>query len=1415
MKSKLLYQYLHILMKPLFVSMFLVMAICANAQQRPISPCEDHGMECSRSHHHHQKSKLKSSSKKSGIEPMDPRIRYKSFEAVGGLKATKAACSYSTSDIASMGVWDLVNFLETTTDYECIGRPLFAYSSSDTRRIFSESNMTTVFRQAKDAASAYDGTYSSGLYGYLVYMHVARFMEFFHSDDVSLNSYHEQDFNAACEELSRNIHLFDQNEEAYNVLYEYLVCLDNDGLRHQQMALDVVTGVFNNLSTTQSWKSINDSQLLREYGKAYNQGFFLLFRGTGSETGGDDDFWSILPNNQALSDALAKVALDDELLANEDLAFIVKNAVTELTRMAHVPNEWPIIEDHIIAVAQKYERLSIQWVNAVLAINKYGDCVESGLCMTREALVEELEDYLFPNRYKFDDGKLVFKSPMDADKAQNLYHAVKQVQAQFFKIAQTDVPVDGDVNDVLNLIVFGNNDQYVDYAPFLYGITTNNGGMYIERSSTFYTFDREYGLSLESLFRHEYVHYLQGRYWIPGYWGDNPFYDNNRLVWFEEGGAELFAGSTDTDGIKLLAQSGSRIKNEVGSFPSLSTLLNASYDDGDFIHYRYGNAFWYSMYMNNYNQLHELISLARADNISGFDALIDPLKSSSSANADFQAFLNSIADETITYWEPSTSWMSDRELHVGNPEAILNEWMNAGGVEATASIDAESLNGRFRLEGTMPTTGTDKELAANVEELLSNVRENGTVNNLDYTVAYLKNYSNNSADFVISGPLRNKSIVDEVNADFKSNTQATVAGAEVAFENKSTGYSETFTWNMPGATPATSTDANPLVVYNTPGTYEVSLSVTGKDGSQDVETKSDYITIYAVSDQTYCEATVQEDYTFISRFKIANIDHSSYGFTNQGYQDNSATVCTELQKGESYDFVMECDTWYEKAVAVWFDFNQDGDFDDANEEVYSVVTSEEYEVNGSISIPESALEGGTRMRVRLSHSNTFMDDPMPPCGLDSYMGEVEDYSVVIVNHAPAVPAPVAKFSSDFNNIIRGETINFEDLSENEPISREWTFEGGEPSTSTAQNPSVIYREDGIFLVTLKVTNASGSDTKLGYIEVAKGGGTDGVYCIPSNDRNDVYITNVNLGDIDNTSDFGTDGYNDFRSLSTEVKNGSEYSISVTTSNSWTYNTIKAWVDWNQDGDFSDLGEEILYDGHQYVTQDVFAGAFEVPMTAKQGGTIMRVRLAYSVDPSPCTTNAGIGETEDYVLVVKSESIAPSIPSGLYASNITSEGFMLSWIASSDNVGVIAYEITCDNKLVATVSASELSYELSGLNFNTEYDLQVSALDAAGNKSALSDVLKVLTATPTDLEEVDDDAIFSIYPNPNNGKFTVLLPQAYDDTQVSIISTNGKVMKQVTTSAHVLEINMPSLESGVYIIEVKTVMETLTQKLIVL
>lgn len=79
----------------------------------------------------------------------------------------------------------------------------------------------------------------------------------------------------------------------------------------------------------------------------------------------------------------------------------------------------------------------------------------------------------------------------------------------------------------------------------------------------------------------------------------------------------------------------------------------------------------------------------------------------------------------------------------------------------------------------------------------------------------------------------------------------------------------------------------------------------------------------------------------------------------------------------------------------------------------------------------------------------------------------------------------ADFSVSHAAIKVGESVTFTDLSEGDPNSWNWTFDGGEPSMSSDQNPVIKYTSPGSYKVSLRASNGSSEDTetKEGYIFV--------------------------------------------------------------------------------------------------------------------------------------------------------------------------------------------------------------------------------------------------------------------------------------------------------------------------------------------
>jgi hypothetical protein len=83
-------------------------------------------------------------------------------------------------------------------------------------------------------------------------------------------------------------------------------------------------------------------------------------------------------------------------------------------------------------------------------------------------------------------------------------------------------------------------------------------------------------------------------------------------------------------------------------------------------------------------------------------------------------------------------------------------------------------------------------------------------------------------------------------------------------------------------------------------------------------------------------------------------------------------------------------------------------------------------------------------------------------------------------------APVANFTADYKTGSAPLHVKYVDLSDNDPTSWAWTFQGGTPSTSNLQNPEIIYNNPGTYRVTLIAANSFGENTisREGYIVIS-------------------------------------------------------------------------------------------------------------------------------------------------------------------------------------------------------------------------------------------------------------------------------------------------------------------------------------------
>lgn len=226
-----------------------------------------------------------------------------------------------------------------------------------------------------------------------------------------------------------------------------------------------------------------------------------------------------------------------------------------------------------------------------------------------------------------------------------------------------------------------------------------------------------------------------------------------------------------------------------------------------------------------------------------------------------------------------------------------------------------------------------------------------------------------------------------LSANFVASSTTVTAGNSVTFTDISSGSPTSWEWEFPGGNPPSYSGQNPpAITYNYPGIYNVTLTVS--DGvDSDVETKTGYINV--LSDCIYCDAyATNASEEWISNVLFNTINNPSNGAS--GYEDYT-TISTEVVTGSSHGLTVTSDqiSSFTEHINVYFDWNQDCDFEDPGEEVDLGSIIGPGPLSSTVNVPSNAALGATRMRVILRYSTN-----PGPCDTYTY-GQVEEYTVVV------------------------------------------------------------------------------------------------------------------------------------------------------------------------------------------------------------------------------------------------------------------------------------------------------------------------------------------------------------------------------------------------------------------------------------
>jgi PKD repeat protein len=313
-------------------------------------------------------------------------------------------------------------------------------------------------------------------------------------------------------------------------------------------------------------------------------------------------------------------------------------------------------------------------------------------------------------------------------------------------------------------------------------------------------------------------------------------------------------------------------------------------------------------------------------------------------------------------------------------------------------------------------------------------------------------------------------------ADFSADETEGCTPFVVNFSDESTNNPTSWSWTFEGGTPPTSTSANPTVTYNSAGTFNVSLTVTNSQGS-DNHTINNYITVLEdpVADFDYTINDLEVDFENNSE----NADSYFWEFGDGG-TSSQANPLHEYDEDGIYTVTLEATN-------------------DCGTDIFTV----EIEI---ISLPEanftaSPTQGCEPFEVEFNNFSSDNADAFewefpggsPPSSTAfepvivyeipgtysvtlTAINDAGDDVFVRTNYITVLPQP----SATFTFVVAGLTTTF---NSNGSVGTTYSWSFGDGETSNLPNPVHVYEEGGAYNVTLTVSNSCGTEVTSSIVTV--------------------------------------------------------------------------------------------------------------------------------------------------------------------------------------------------------------------------------------------------------------------------------------------------------------------------------------------
>ncbi|MDK2123072.1 collagenase [Chitinimonas sp. DQS-5] len=562
----------------------------------------------------------------------------------------------------------------TSSTTSCMNQ-LFGVTGSNAQAIFKEAKLVAALDELTRLAPRYDGTNKEGIYQVVMFLRAGYYVQWYNKKDVG-------DYGAAAKAAQQraldaffaNKAIWTISKENGDILGETVTLIDSAGENARFMP--VIKEMLRTFGAEQ--------RKVSSVRNAYNNAFTVYFRGHQNA-----DFKALMKADGSYATAVFDFYRRNLNMRGTGDEFMLANAARELARFLQYPERkaevQPMVRTMITDNALGGSGASI-WMAAVDGANYYDkdNCSYYGTCNYKADLAAKI----LPITHKCGPTLTIRAQEMTAEQLAGACAdlAAEEKLFHYGTFGNTDplasTPVPNDNNTALEVVVFDDYNNYNTYAGPLFGISTNNGGMYLEgnpakpgNQARFIAHEAQWKRPLFEVWnlKHEYIHYLDGRYNAEGDFGKS---QSVAMVWWGEGVAEYYSYQNNNTGAVNEARKGTY---------SLSTLFKTTYANADSNRiYAWGYLAVRYMHERQRPFVENMLLATRRGDFAGYQKMINDL--GTSLDADFAAWLKTVATGgefaggkpsnggggNNTNTAPLVTGLSDVKVNVGQTIPVLN-----------------------------------------------------------------------------------------------------------------------------------------------------------------------------------------------------------------------------------------------------------------------------------------------------------------------------------------------------------------------------------------------------------------------------------------------------------------------------------------------------------------------------------------------------------------------------------------------------------------------------------------------------------------------------------------------------------------------------------------------------------------------